>query len=101
MEKSYFTPLVFSTSGGMGIEADKYHKRLQPLLVLKRGIPYSAAISHIRCKLRFSILKTNLTAVRGYRGAASTWGDGINTDRNPAMDPRGGGGGGGGGVMTA
>jgi hypothetical protein len=82
VEKSYFTPLVFSTSGGMGIEAAKYHKRLATLISTKRGIPYSDAISHIRCKLRFSILKTTLTAVRGYRGTATKWGDGINSDIN-------------------
>ena len=63
VEKSYFTPLA-------------------TLISNKRGIPYSDAISHSRCKLRFSILKTTLTAVRGYRGAATTWGDGINTDIN-------------------
>ena len=58
------------------------HKRLATLISTKRGVPYSAAISHIRCKLRFSILKSTLTAIRGYRGTIRTWGDGINSDIN-------------------
>ena len=82
VEKSSFTPLVFSTSGGVGKEAEKFHKRIAGLISRKRGIPYSHAISHMRSKLRFSILKTTLTAVRGYRGTVNTWGDSINTDIN-------------------
>ena len=68
VEKSSFTPLVFLTSGGMGKEADKFHKRLASLLAKKRGNSYSDTIAYIRRKLRFSILRTTLMAVRGYRG---------------------------------
>ncbi len=82
VEKSSFSPLVFSTSGGVGKEAEKFHKRLAGLISTKRGIPYSHAISHLRTKLRFSILKTTLTAIRGYRGSANPWGDHVNTDIN-------------------
>ena len=82
VEKSSFTPLVFSTSGGVGKEAEKFHKRLAGLISTKRGIPYSHAISHLRTKLRFSILKTTLTAIRGYRGSTNPWGDHVNTDIN-------------------
>ena len=35
VEKATFTPLVFSTTGGMGKEAEKFHKRLAALLVKK------------------------------------------------------------------
>jgi hypothetical protein len=82
VEKSYFTPLVFSTSGGMGKEAEKFHKRLATLISNKRNISYSDAISHMRCKLRFSILRTTLTAIRGYRGSSGNWGDTITSDIN-------------------
>ena len=40
VEKATFTPLVFSTSGGMGNEAEKFHKRLASLLAQKRDTPY-------------------------------------------------------------
>ena len=52
----------------MGKEADKFHKRLASLLAKKRGNSYSDTIAYIRRKLRFSILRTTLMAVRGYRG---------------------------------
>ena len=32
VEKATFTPLVFSTTGGMGKEAEKFHKRLAALI---------------------------------------------------------------------
>ena len=51
----------------MGREAGKFHKRLASLLATKRGNSYST-IAYIRRKLRFSVLRTTLMAVRGYRG---------------------------------
>ena len=68
VEKATFTPLVFSTSGAMGEEAAKFNKRLATLLSIKRNISYSDAMSFIRRKLRFSILRTSLIALRGFRG---------------------------------
>ena len=68
VEKASFVPLIFSTSGGMGKEAELFHKRLAVLLSNKRGILYSEAMSYIRRQLRFCILRTVLMSVRGYRG---------------------------------
>ena len=68
VEKATFVPLVFSTNGAMGNEADRFNKRLATLISIKRSISYSEAITFIRRKLRFSILKTSLIALRGYRG---------------------------------
>ena len=70
IEKATFTvtPLVFSTSGAMGEEANKFHKRIAMLMSYKRGNLYSDCISYIRKKLRFTILRTILMAIRGYRG---------------------------------
>ena len=82
VEKSTFTPLVFSTSGCMGLEADKFHKRIATLISEKRGIPYSDAISHLRRKLRFSLLKTTLAAIRGHRGRPTGWKDHFDSDIN-------------------
>jgi len=68
VEKATFVPLVFSTQGGMGPEAEKLNKRLATLIAKKRGILYSEAVSFIRTKLRFCILRTVLMSVRGFRG---------------------------------
>ena len=82
VEKSSFTPLVFSTSGGMGKEAETLHKRLVKLISEKRGTPYSGAMSHVRRKLPFSILRTTLAAIRGFRGRSTNWTDDVNSDIN-------------------
>ena len=68
MEKGSFTPLIFSTTGGMGPEATKYHKRVAELIPAKRGEIYSDVVNHIRTRIRFSLLKSVLVAVRGDRG---------------------------------
>ena len=70
--KGTFTPLVFSTSGGMGDEATAFNKRLALLLSDKKGNTYSDTISFIRRRLRFCILKTTLVAIRGFRGKKAT-----------------------------
>jgi hypothetical protein len=67
-EKCSFTPLVFSTHGGCGPEALRFHKRLATLISKKRNILYSDAVSYVRRRIRFSILRTTLIALRGYRG---------------------------------
>ena len=68
VEKGSFTPLIFSTTGGMGPEATKYHKRVAELISAKRGEIYSDVVNHIRTRIRFSLLKSVLVAVRGDRG---------------------------------
>ena len=82
VEKSTFTPLVFSTSGGMGKEAEAFHKRIVSLIAIKRGTPYSETMAHVRRKLRFSILRSTLAAIRGHRGMATKWADDTDSDVN-------------------
>jgi len=41
VEMGSFTPLVFSTFGGMGHASTVFYKRLAFLVSLKRGVPYS------------------------------------------------------------
>ena len=68
VEKGSFSPLIFSTTGGMGPECAKYHKRVAELIANKRGELYSDVVNHIRTRIRFSLLKSVLIAVRGERG---------------------------------
>ena len=68
IEKGSFTPIVFSTFGGMGIEAERYHKRLAQLISAKRNERYDAVVNYIRTRLRFCLLKSVLMSIRGVRG---------------------------------
>ena len=52
VEQGTFTPLVFSTTGGMGKECARYHAKLADLLAIKKGEIYSATVSWIRAKSR-------------------------------------------------
>ena len=68
VEKGTFTPLIFSTTGGMGPEATKYHKRVAQLISKKKKEEYADVLKHIRTRLRFSILRGVVIAIRGDRG---------------------------------
>ncbi len=71
VEKGCFTPIVFSTTGGMGVEAQRFFKRTAEKIAMKEDIPYSQVISFVRRRLRFDLVKTTLIALRGYRGKVS------------------------------
>lgn len=68
VEKGSFTPLIFSTTGGMGPECEKYHKRIAELIAIKRNEDYANVISFIRTRLNFCLLKSIVIAIRGERG---------------------------------
>ena len=70
-EKAAFTPLVFSTAGGMGKECSKLNKRIAELISKKRNEKYCHTISHVRTRLRFALLKATVVAVRGFRSHGS------------------------------
>jgi len=45
IEQGTFTPLVFSTTGGMVEECRRYHSTLAKLLAIKKGEDYSTTIA--------------------------------------------------------
>ena len=47
MEKDTFTPIVMSTSGGVGNEADRHHKRIASLIAEKRREGYADVLNYI------------------------------------------------------
>ena len=67
VEQATFTPLVFTTTGGMAPECQVYHKRLAELLSVKKGEDYSTTMSWIRTKVSFAILRTSLLCLMGSR----------------------------------
>ncbi len=68
VEKGTFTPLVFTTSGGMAPECLKLNKRLAELISNKKNETYSKVMMHVRTRLRFAILRGTLIGLRGFRG---------------------------------
>ena len=68
VERGSFTPLVYTTFGGWGPQATRYHKRLAEKLASKRNEEYSHVLNHMRARIRFSLLRSVLVAVRGERG---------------------------------
>ena len=67
IEHGSFTPLVFSTSGGMGKLAQTFYKRLASLLAEKRQTTYQAMMGWLRCHLGFSLLRSAILCLRGAR----------------------------------
>ena len=67
IEHGCFTPLVFSTSGGMGREATMVFKKLAALIADKSGENYSVTMGWIRSKISFSLLRSSLLCLRGGR----------------------------------
>lgn len=69
IERASFTPLVMSTTGGMGNSATTFYKRLAAMLSEKRDISYSQTMSLIRCKLSFALLRASIMSIRGARSS--------------------------------
>ena len=65
VEQGTFTPLVFTTIGGMAGEATVFYKRLASLLAERRDERYSVVMGWLRCSLSFLLLRAAITCVRG------------------------------------
>ena len=68
--RAVFTPLFFSTSGGMREDAKTLLKRVAAKMANKTGQKYSETITFIRKRLRFDLLNTTVIALRGLQGQA-------------------------------
>ena len=71
VEKASFTPLIYSTHGGMAGKATAFHKRLAKLIAEKKKERYSDVMNCMRTKLSFTMLKSVLLSVRGSKGKPS------------------------------
>ena len=58
VEWGTFTPLVFTTTGGMSDECQRYHIRLAELLAVKKQESYASTIAWIRTRVSFAILRS-------------------------------------------
>ena len=68
IEHGSFTPLVFSTNGGMGRECQHFIKVLAEKIAKKRNIEVSEATNWIRTKLSFALIRSLVLGLRGNRG---------------------------------
>ena len=68
VEHGVFTPLVLSTTGGMGKEATTFYKRLADMIAQKRQHPYSV-MGWLRCRLSFASLRSSIMCIRGSRSS--------------------------------
>ena len=68
VERATFTPVVFSTTGGMGEEAQTLVKKLAERTSRKSGQSYADVMKFLRTRLRFDLLRTTIIALRGARG---------------------------------
>jgi len=67
MEHSYFTPLVFSATGGMGHESTMFYKRLASLPSDAWKEPYTGSYS--RCRISFCLLRSAIQCIKGARSS--------------------------------
>ena len=65
VEHGSFSPLVFSSAGGMGPTSTVVYKRLATLIAKKKNKPYSRTIHWLRCRLSFSLLRSAILCLRG------------------------------------
>ena len=72
VEKATFTPLVFTTTGGMGPECARMNKRIAELISEKKGEKYGQVMQYIRTRLRFALLRCTIVAIRGVRGRSTS-----------------------------
>ena len=59
---------MFSTTGGMSKECNRFIKKLSERLGFRLQQSYADTISYVRRRLRIELLRTALIAIRGHRG---------------------------------
>ena len=52
----------------MAPECARFHKKVAELIANKTNEEYSKVVNHIRTRIRFTLLRSTLLAVRGERG---------------------------------
>ena len=62
-ERGTFTPLVFTTTGGMSDECRRYHTRLAELLAVNKQESYASTIAWVRTRVSFVILRSALVCL--------------------------------------
>jgi len=72
VERGSFTPVVFSSLGGMGKAATVTYRHLASLLSDKWNFSYSVIMGWLRCSLGFSLLCSTLMCLRGSQSSSGS-----------------------------
>ena len=67
VERASFTPLVFSSTGGMAKESTIVFKRIADILADKKKVHFSKIMYMIRCKVSFALVRSAVRTIRGSR----------------------------------
>ena len=67
VDRGTFSPLVFSSTGGVGHEAECVLKRLALMVSEKRHEPYSVVMRLLRCRVSFALIRAAHVCLRGTR----------------------------------
>ena len=68
VEQASFCPLVFSVTGAMGNEAEKFYRHLAHRLSKKTHQTYPHTMRYIRQRISFTLLRTAVISLRGHKG---------------------------------
>jgi hypothetical protein len=66
-ENGTFTPLIFSSNGGMSKETKRFYSRLAELISDKTHAPLPDTAAWIKRKLFFSLIRSSVICIRGSR----------------------------------
>ena len=66
-ENGTFTPLVFTSNGGMSKETRRFYIRLAELIADKSKNSYSETSAWIKRRLSFSLIRSSVMCIRGSR----------------------------------
>lgn len=66
-ENGTFTPLIFSSNGGISVETKSFYGRLSHLIADKHNLEYSTTSAWVKRKVAFSLLRTAVICIRGSR----------------------------------
>ena len=69
VEHGSSTPLVFSATGGMGMPAEIFYKRLTMPISEKNDQSYTTTMGWIRCSISFSLIRSVVMCLRGSRSS--------------------------------
>jgi hypothetical protein len=67
VEHADFTPLVFTTAGGMAPKSQIVLKKLAGRLAEIKDLPLSVVAGWLRCRFSFALLRSTLVCLRGSR----------------------------------
>ena len=67
VENATFTPLIFTTNGGMGNECIAFYSRIAKLLAEKWDMDSSQTTAWVRTRLSFALIRSTVMAIRGSR----------------------------------